>query len=726
MHNPRSKRLRSWLFLAIFLSVSCAGITFIPTTGWPQLASLKTVPVPQPLNLLNFIKNRNAAVALGKALFWDMQVGSDGVQACASCHFHAGADNRTRNQLNPAILAGDALFGNNLLGLPFPTRAFGPNVNVTRFHFPFHRLVDPDLIGDPADPATVPNVVNDCNDVMSSMGVQLRQFADVVLGNPVDASAPLADPIFQISGINTRRVEPRNTPTVINAVFTFSNFWDGRANNIFNGNNPFGPADPGAHLFINRFGSLTPTVLRLRQSSLASQSVGPPLSDFEMSWRGRSWPKIGKKMMTLRPLAQQRVHPNDSVLGPLADNVSGTGLTTTYAAMIQAAFHNRFWNNATQHLEFVNPADPSQGLQIVAGPSDPNNTSQFNQMEANFSFFFGLAVQLYEATLIADSTPFDQFLEGAGAQTEQERRGQVTFEGAGRCTACHFGGELTGHATSVVQGVNPITEVPQPLGQNPLAATEFMGMFIGAALYDTGIYNIGVRPGGSTDPAAFEFVPTNEDVGRGENSPFVSDPVNQFPIPLSFSRLGMWRAGVLTPVPVPAFLARFIPSFPLGFRPGDTRPVPNRTDVFGNFKTPQLRNVELTGPYFHNGGLSTLHQVVEFYTRGGDFPVTNQNDLDPEILPIGKLIGSDTRKNEVVAFLLSLTDLRVKEQTVPFDHPELFIPNNGRAPVSPGSRAGFLADARFTQIPGVGVGGLPAEGLPPLTPFLNLNPFSAQ
>ena len=34
----------------------------------------------------NIPTGRNTAVALGKALFWDMQVGSDGVQACASCH----------------------------------------------------------------------------------------------------------------------------------------------------------------------------------------------------------------------------------------------------------------------------------------------------------------------------------------------------------------------------------------------------------------------------------------------------------------------------------------------------------------------------------------------------------------------------------------------------------------------------------------------------------------
>src|SRR5262245_49478571 len=47
------------------------------------------VPLP---NLTGFVRDMNSAIRLGKALFWDMQVGSDGVQACASCHFAAGAD----------------------------------------------------------------------------------------------------------------------------------------------------------------------------------------------------------------------------------------------------------------------------------------------------------------------------------------------------------------------------------------------------------------------------------------------------------------------------------------------------------------------------------------------------------------------------------------------------------------------------------------------------------
>src|SRR3989304_8647759 len=70
------------------------------------LDSLANVPLPEVENLTDFLNSgqaaRMATIRLGKALFWDMQVGSDG-QACASCHFHAGADNRTKNQLSPGL-----------------------------------------------------------------------------------------------------------------------------------------------------------------------------------------------------------------------------------------------------------------------------------------------------------------------------------------------------------------------------------------------------------------------------------------------------------------------------------------------------------------------------------------------------------------------------------------------------------------------------------------------
>jgi hypothetical protein len=65
-----------------------------------------------------------------------------------------------------------------------------------------------------------------------------------------------------------------------------------------------------------------------------------------------------------------------------------------------------------------------------------------------------------------------------------------------------------------------------------------------------------------------------------------------------------------------------------------TWPVPNRVMRDGAFKAPPLRNVELTGPYFHTGSFLTLRQVVDFYFEGGDFPLTNARSRDPHVVDL--------------------------------------------------------------------------------------------
>ena len=61
--------------------------------------------------------------------------------------------------------------------------------------------------------------------------------------------------------------------------------------------------------------------LSLDRSSLASQAVGPPLSNFEMSCANRTFPDIGVKILKDRALKFQEVHPNDSVARPLPPQV---------------------------------------------------------------------------------------------------------------------------------------------------------------------------------------------------------------------------------------------------------------------------------------------------------------------------------------------------------------------------------------------------------------------
>lgn len=66
------------------------------------------------------------------------------------------------------------------------------------------------------------------------------------------------------------------------------------------------------------------------------------------------------------------------------------------------------------------------------------------------------------------------------------------------------------------------------------------------------------------------------------------------------------------------------------------------------YHTPSLRNVALTAPYMHNGSLSTLRDVIDFYNEGG---VENEL-LDPLIRPLGL---TESERNDLVAFLQSLT-----------------------------------------------------------------------
>jgi cytochrome c peroxidase len=482
---------------------------------------------------------RLEAARLGKALFWDMQVGSDGVQACGSCHAHAGADNRTKNQINP--FGADGISGNPtnfdtsgaLTSFTFP-----PNYDLTAGDFPFHKLqagsgdpiadlargVGPDVAGDPVcrnpisgnvagisfpdgDPPSHPlpnggifvacnagNIVSDTDDVASSMGVHFGRFLDIPpigaasfgpASNGVqalvrDLRSPLPadniDPIAGFAGVANadgsanqfRRVEPRNTPTIFLAQANFDNFWDGRARHDDNGGSVFGPADPQAHVFVDQGTGLIATRQLIKFSSIASLAKGPALSKFEMSFDGRNWAKIGKKLLQagVTPLANQLVDPTDSILGPYSNQggsacgalpaadrsgaPSGTGvpgLCISYAGLIRHAFYPALWQNTASHLNgcytdaradihpnqcagtaaipildnpftaptlnTTNTADPFDGyvLTLAGGAASPTDTNQFTQMEANFSLFWGQSINAWASLLVPDDTPFDQFMD---------------------------------------------------------------------------------------------------------------------------------------------------------------------------------------------------------------------------------------------------------------------------------------------------------------------------
>lgn len=75
---------------------------------------------------------------------------------------------------------------------------------------------------------------------------------------------------------------------------------------------------------------------------------------------------------------------------------------------------------------------------------------------------------------------------------------------------------------------------------------------------------------------------------------------------------------------------------------------------FGKFKTPSLRNVELTAPYMHDGRFESLEEVVEHYNSGGNPSET----IDPFMkYTTGGLSLSDQSKQDLIAFLKTLTDV---------------------------------------------------------------------
>ena len=702
----KSSKYSIWILIAAIVGLLCFGsLSFTGAQVVEPLLpdSLKDVVVPEPTNLYAFLKGnpngtneeqaqagqaKQIAIVLGKLLFWDMQVGSDDVQACASCHFNAGADVRTKNQLTPI----DEEFGNPSEFVPLGTPGhpnFAPNMTVVSTDFPFHTRFPATEAVDPLDPvAEFDTLVRDTNDVMSSQGVR---------ENDSPTTDP-PDPIFNWKGANQRKVEPRNAPSMVNAVFHLDMFWDGRASAIFNGVNPFGFRDPDSTLIKNDpVDGLQDVFVRIPLASHASQSVGPPLSTLEMSGFMRSFPELAEKLLDLNPLKFQMVHPQDSVLGPYANanyalnkqgkqtgkinNVPGTknpvtGDVLTYRKLIEQAFKEEWWNGGE------------------------------NQVKHNFSLFFGLAMQLYQGTLVADDTPFDRFM-GANANvrgnapiapnpnalTQQEKLGLDLFQGTNfsgqnpelinaGCNNCHFLPESSNHVVRLAGMAPPEGVVNDPLDPvnvlAPQTVLELMPMGDGnLAVYDIGFYNIAVRP-------------TEEDIGRAGKA---------FDLPFSYVELAFMKFNkdpkitdeVAPFVPDGGIVEVVQPDGTVVDVPVDLEGLFGQNGANGRFvtrgafKVPTLRNQEFQGPYFHNGGDATLRQVVEFYARGGNFPATNIAHFDADIMPIPELdVGNpdpavkaqaEVNIQALVAFLSrGLTDPRVANERAPFDHPQLFIP----------------------------------------------------
>ncbi|MFK5950327.1 MAG: cytochrome c peroxidase [Methylococcales bacterium] len=693
----------------------------------PIPINLSTLTVPPTPGLVDgtdpIVIDLQKAIILGKALFWDTNVGSDGM-ACASCHFHAGADVRVKNQISPGGKSTQAqaqLFDSSASGA-----LINANHTLKKADFPFYQLQQP---LDNTSPT-----IHNSDDVVSSAGSFGGQFNGTdPYGSPVDECQRTSDPVFHVGGTGTRRVQPRNTPTVINAVFNHRNFWDGRANNIFNGSSPWGDRDTNAGVWVKINGrKVIKQTLHLVNASLASQALAPPLNNTEMSCLGRVFPDLGRKLLQKTPLQHQKVHFQDSVLGDLSYSAPGDlqpGLNTTYGELIRSAFNRKYWSYRRR------------------GPfGSPSNQLPYTQIEANFSMFFGLAIQLYESTLISDQSRFDlSARDQTGMPTQltaSEMNGLEQFR-LNQCALCHIGPNFTAASISANAAIaKTYTEAFGDTSVSMSTTNNVVNRILTAssvAMFDSGFASTGV-----TD--------TTSDIGVGGTDPFGN--------PLSFSLQYLQHLTGNNAAVVDsdvfnvrscdfqeAFAVNVTFTFPItkfftandglipqpqntidcylqvsnAFLPSPTTALaelnnPNSlkmtTAVNGAFKIPSLRNIELTGPYMHNGGMESLEQVIEFYARGGNFnPPAKQSEKVFSLAPLTFDINAAQNRADLIAFLKTLTDDRVKYEKAPFDHPEIKIPHGhvgdefSVASGNPIAGASDLAEDEFLTINAVGASG---------------------
>jgi len=513
------KSFRKYPILTLLLILSSAAWSH----GLPP-DSLRGIKVPKTPGLSNgsrpIIVSDKYARVLGKALFWDTNLGSDGM-ACASCHYHAGADERITNQMNPGQRHLD-----NLTGETFQATASGAqggvNYTLKSSDFPTYQLTDPTN--------RKSSVKFRSDDVVGSSGTNFGLFQSSSSQGPAnDNCSELIDPIFHLGGKNTRRTTDRNAPSVINAAFNYRNFWDGRANNAFNGESPWGYRDLQAGAWVAGAGGIAlKRNLGLVNASLASQAVGPPVNDAEMSCKQRGMADIGVKLLQRRALESQMVSSDDSELGHFAVK-EGKGITLTYDALIRKAFSKRYWDGKGDF-----------GVQ--------KNGTPYRMMEANFAMFLGLAIMEYEKTLISNQSPYDTPVGNGKVPkglNEQQQRGLDVFLN-GHCQNCHNGPTFSAAA-------DPYLKKGQDSG--PILVTRSsvdgsIGLGAHNVLRDIGFANTSVTP-------------TNWDMGAGGQDPWgnplafageysdalaqgsvnLADPIQIFPVTLRSRLPSIGRKG---------------------------------------------------------------------------------------------------------------------------------------------------------------------------------------
>ena len=246
-----------------------------------------------------------AKAFLGKTLFWDEQLSSTRTVACGTCHFAANGGSDSR-----------AIVGN--------ARSTNPGAD--------------GLFGTADDVFASPGVISNNSDGTYNLSA-LYGFHEQVTG--------------------------RKSRSYIDAGFSNSLFWDGRATQVF--------TDP-----------LSGSVVLPAGAALESQVLGPPVSSAEMASAGRTWNDVAVRVVNSRPLALSPSVPaglRDWIAGrtysELFDEAFGTPeITPTRIAMAIATFERTLYSDRTRWDQSV-----AQIIQLT--PAEVRGQGVFNQSRCN-------------------------------------------------------------------------------------------------------------------------------------------------------------------------------------------------------------------------------------------------------------------------------------------------------------------------------------------------------
>lgn len=434
-------------------------------------------------DLGEFIADVEAAEVLGKALFWDMQAGSDFRRimdkdgkgkfvgtACASCHYRNGADARSRHTMRIPFVAWDKYklqsdkpLGFGEIQLPYDVKASA----VYETLFP-KRPNECELPKPSASPFGALSLT------VGSAGIAPWIFA----GNngPPPANGPWESeksskrtiagyqmgylPQWAMfvegqtdNGRRFRQITPRNSPSVINSGFADRLFHDGRAESTFNGFSIHGDRDERPVLYrgvperdakgeiktdkngVPIYGEPVQVHVAITKAALASQAVGPILSDVEMSYTGRTFPNVACKLLDAKILPFQSIIDTDSVLGTWKKRgLIGPGeKTMTYRDLIRRAFRREWWDGGIVPQGRKNAGKPFQVPLVLLTEHEvkPQMTDgdipKGDMMIANFPLYWGLSIMFYESSLVSNQSPFDGMMMGNSTLVE-ERWSQVKGE----------------------------------------------------------------------------------------------------------------------------------------------------------------------------------------------------------------------------------------------------------------------------------------------------------